>query len=221
MEEAYEVLAALDAENQDSLLEELGDLLLQIVLHAQIASELGEFTMAGILKTIHEKLVRRHPHVFGDLVITDARKVIENWERLKSVEREHLGKSTSGILDGVDLALPALFQAETYQNKVAAVGFDWTEIGPVKDKITEELREVDAATTDDEREVELGDLLFSVVNLARWLEIDAESSLRRASARFRERFMRLEESVRRQGKQVGDLPVDELDSLWSLADKNR
>jgi tetrapyrrole methylase family protein/MazG family protein len=219
LEETYEVLSALDEEDQVALSEELGDLLLQIVLHAQIASEFGEFTMVDVLKGIQDKLVRRHPHVFGDLEIDDKDKVLENWERLKSVERNQVENETNGVLDGVSGALPALVQAETFQERVNRVGFDWHNIQGVFEKIEEEILEVQQAESLGEKEAEIGDLLFAVVNLARWFKIDAESALRSANTRFRKRFQALEAEVRLQGRDVNNLTLDELDELWNAVKK--
>ena len=215
LEETYEVLAALDSADQDALREELGDLLLQVVLHAQIASEYGEFSMGDVLLGINNKLIRRHPHVFGDLDLDDKQKVLENWEKIKSTEREQDGNKVNGVLEGVSQALPALVQAEAYQERVNRVGFDWLNIQGVFEKIAEELSEVREAVSAEEQEAEIGDLLFAVVNLARWLKIDAESSLRSASARFRKRFEDLESTVNAQGREVSNLTFEELDALWN------
>lgn len=214
LEEAYEVLTALDTGDQGSLCEELGDLLLQIVLHTQIANEFGEFNMADVLKGIHEKLTRRHPHVFGDLELTDKQKVLENWERLKLAERSNDSEEEIGILAGMNLALPALAQADGYQQRVNKVGFDWSNIQGVYDKVKEELIEVKQATSSEQRENEIGDLLFAVVNLARWLYIDAESALRSANTRFRKRFESVEELVQAKGMDFSKLSLEELDALW-------
>ncbi len=215
LEETYEVLAALDSADQDALREELGDLLLQVVLHAQIASEYGNFSMGDVLLGIHDKLIRRHPHVFGDLDLDDKQKVLENWEKIKITEREQDGNKASGVLGGVSQALPALVQAEAYQERVNRVGFDWLNIQGVFDKIEEELAEVKEAVSPEEQEAEIGDLLFAVVNLARWIKLDAESSLRSASARFRKRFEDLESSVNAQGREVSNLTFEELNALWN------
>ncbi|MBE9474242.1 MAG: nucleoside triphosphate pyrophosphohydrolase, partial [Chloroflexi bacterium] len=215
LEETYEVLTALDEEDQEALQEELGDLLLQVVLHAQIASEYGEFSMVNVLQNIQDKLIRRHPHVFGDLDIDDQQKVLENWEKLKSAERDGVDNEKNGVLDGVSPTLPALVQAETYQERVNRVGFDWPNIQGVFEKIAEEISEIQEAGSTEEREAEIGDLLFAVVNLARWFKIDAESALRAANTRFRNRFEDLEAEVRNQGKDVSDLTQNELDELWN------
>lgn len=220
LEETYEVLTALDDEDQGALSEELGDLLLQIVLHAQIASEFGEFTMVDVLKGIQDKLIRRHPHVFGDLEIDDKDKVLENWEKLKSVERNQVDEETNGVLKGVSRALPALVQAETFQERVNRVGFDWPNVQGVFEKIKEEILEVQQAESVVEREAEIGDLLFAVVNLARWFNVDAESALRSANNRFRKRFEALEVEVRKQGRDVSELTLGELDELWNAVKSN-
>jgi len=187
IEEAFELVAALDAEDSKSTREELGDLLLQIVLHAQIGSELGEFTMVDVLKGIHEKLVRRHPHVFGDLVLTDADRVVENWEKLKTAERAKEGEDADALA-GISVALPALFQTQTYQDRAARAGFDWGPREGLKEKIAAGLKSLESNDSPEKIEVQLGDLLFSVVDLARRLDVDAESALREANARFREWF---------------------------------
>ncbi|UCF28207.1 MAG: nucleoside triphosphate pyrophosphohydrolase [Chloroflexota bacterium] len=219
LEETYEVLSALDEEDQDALSEELGDLLLQIILHAQIASEYGAFNMVDVLKGIQDKLIRRHPHVFGDLDVDDKDKVLENWEKLKSAERNEIDKKANGVLEGVSASLPALVQAETYQERVNRVGFDWPNVHGVFEKIEEEILEVKRAESQEEKEDEIGDLLFAVVNLARWMNIDAESALRSANTRFRKRFEELEKGVQRQGRDVSALTMEELDALWNAVKK--
>jgi tetrapyrrole methylase family protein/MazG family protein len=221
LEETYEVLTALDEEDQVALGEELGDLLLQIVLHAQIASEYGEFSMVDVIQGIQDKLIRRHPHVFGDLDIEDQQKVLENWEKLKSAEREEVENEGNGVLNGVSPALPALVQAETYQDRVNRVGFDWPNVQGVFQKIAEEILEVQQAESAVEKEAEIGDLLFAVVNLSRWFKIDAESALRAANTRFRKRFEDLEAEVRNQGRDVSALTLEELDELWNAVKRRR
>jgi MazG family protein len=218
LEETYEVLAALDNEDQTALEEELGDLMLQIVLHAQLASEYGDFSMVDVLEKISEKLIRRHPHVFGDLEVKDQQTVVENWQKLKLAEHEG-EQEFNGVLRGVSPALPALVQAETFQQRVNRVGFDWPDIQGVFKKIDEELKEVRKAKTPVEFEDEIGDLLFSVVNLARWKNIDAESALRAANGKFRQRFEELEAAARKQGKELVELNLDAMDQLWNEAKK--
>jgi tetrapyrrole methylase family protein/MazG family protein len=214
LEEAYEVVSAIDADDPKAMAEELGDLLLQIVLHAQIGSEYGEFNLADVIQGVHTKLVRRHPHVFGDENIDDPDSVIRNWERLKANERNENGEVEKGLLDGVSKALPALTQAQTYQKRVVRVGFDWPEISGVIEKVCEEIEEIRSAPDDKARAAEMGDLLFSVVNLARWLNIDAESALREANARFRKRFAGIESAARQRGLALDQMSIAELDALW-------
>lgn len=220
LEEAYEALAALDAANPQAMREEFGDLLLQIVLHAQIASEGGAFNMADVLRGIHSKIVRRHPHVFGEVELDGVGAVLKNWEKLKAEEREgaaaQTGKAEGGLLDGVPVALPALSQALEIQRRAARVGFDWPNAEGVLDKICEEAEEIRQAG-EAERGGEIGDLLFAVVNLARWFKVDAESALRETSLRFRRRFAYVEQAAKRQGRAMGEMTLAELDALWEEA----
>jgi len=217
LEETYEVLDALDKEDLHSLQEELGDLLLQIVLHAQIAAEEGDFTMADVLKTIHTKIVNRHPHVFGDLQLKDAQGVLLNWERLKADERAANGRGEASLLDGVSLALPALVQAEEYQQRAARIGFDWPDAQGVLDKLVEEIQEVKGSVDELERISEIGDLLFTVVNLARWYKVDPESALRESNKRFRYRFSHIERAARMRGTSLADFSMDEMEAIWQQA----
>jgi len=218
LEETYEVLTALDADDPAALREELGDLMLQVVLHAQIASELGEFKMGDVLTGIHRKIVRRHPHVFGDLRLDSSDRVVRNWEQLKAAERRANGEhEVKGLLDGVTKALPALTQAQAYQARAARVGFDWREIAPVVEKVREELDELLQANDGSEREDELGDLLFAVVNLARWYRVDAESALRRTNERFYRRFKYIEEKARQSGRDLHQMSLEEMDVFWEEA----
>ena len=216
MEEAYEALEAIDRDDMPALKEELGDLLLQIVLQTQIATETGTFLMIDVIRHIREKLIRRHPHVFTDLELEEVDAVLHNWEALKEEERNHQG-SNKGLLDGVPRGLPALAQADEIQARVARVGFDWPGIEGVVAKLEEELQEVAAAKTEQERAFELGDLLFSVVNYARWLEVDPEAALRQANARFRKRFRAVEENARERAIRLAELSIDELEDLWQKA----
>jgi tetrapyrrole methylase family protein/MazG family protein len=223
LEETYETLAALDANDPDHMQEEFGDLLLQVTLHAQIANEYGEFNMAQLIKSIYDKIIRRHPHVFGDWKVDGVENVLQNWEKLKADERTAIHKENGGIekglLDGVALALPALSQAEEIQRRAARVGFDWPDTRGVVDKINEECLELLGAEDLASRGDELGDLLFAVVNLARHFEIDAESALRETNVRFRKRFAYIEQSARLQGKSVNDLSLDEMETYWQEAKK--
>jgi tetrapyrrole methylase family protein/MazG family protein len=214
LEEAYECLQAIDAGEPAMLAEELGDLLLQIVLQAQIATEGGAFLMADVIAGIQGKIVRRHPHVFGAAQVEGVEQVLHNWEALKAAER---GGEGGGLLDGVPAALPALAQAAEIQVRVARVGFDWPDAAGVLAKIAEELAEVQAAPDPATRAGEVGDLLFSVVNYARHLGIDPESALRQANRRFRRRFGRLEAAARTQGRALQVLGPQALDALWEAA----
>ena len=217
LEEAYELLEALDDGDGEHMREEYGDVLLQIVLNAEIASEQGEFTMAQVIQGIYDKIVRRHPHVFGEVEVKNAQDVLQNWEKLKAAEREEKGKAEDSLLDGVARALPALVAAGQYQVRAARVGFDWPNIQGVINKVHEELHEVYTAPNPAARAGELGDLLFAVVNLARWYDVDAESALRGTNARFRQRFAAIEAAARAQGKAVSDLTLDEMEALWQGA----
>ncbi len=216
VEESYETLEAIDAEEPASMREEFGDLLLQIVLNAQIASEAGSFNMSGIIQGIHHKIVRRHPHVFGDLDVKDVNGVLQNWERLKEQERGSQ-QMDKGLLDGVPLSLPALIQAQEYQDRAARVGFDWPEIQGVLDKIVEEIEEVKLAEDAQQLEEEIGDLFFALVNLARWKKIDAESALRLTNQKFRKRFGYIEKGAKNAGKSLSDMTLEEMDALWNRA----
>jgi tetrapyrrole methylase family protein/MazG family protein len=220
LEEAYEVLTALDQEDVEALREELGDLLLQIVLHAQIAVEAGEFSMADVIAAIDAKIKHRHPHVWGERVVSGAEDVIHNWELLKAKERQMKAENRAAqrsVLDGVPPTLPALAQADTYGRRAARIGFDWSEIEGVVDKIGEELEELRAASDDRERVMELGDLLFAVANWARWLAVDPEAALRQANARFARRLAWVEAEARRRRLDLTKLSLDELETLWQTA----
>lgn len=220
LEETYEALAALDDRDMQGLKEELGDLLLQILLHAQIAVEKGEFTMAEVIEGINRKIVYRHPHVFGDVEVADASGVVQNWEKLKQQERAENGtEETKGLLDGIPVSFPALAQAQSIQDRAARVGFDWKEIEPVMDKVMEEYREVQDAPNAEERAKELGDLIFAVVNLVRWYKVDAESALRETNLKFRKRFAYIEKKSRETGKPMQEMTLDEMDVFWNEAKK--
>lgn len=214
LEEVFEVLEAIDSGDPAAMQEEFGDLLLQIILHAQIASENGEFAMSDVIRGIYLKIKQRHPHVFEDLPLDQAGDVIRNWERIKAQERKINGDSTKGLLDGAPISMPALTLAQTYQKRAARVGFDWKDIQGVIKKIPEEIKELQVARESKEQTVEVGDLLFSVVNIARWLEIDAESALRGANRRFKERFSYIEKEARATGRELSEMTLDDLDILW-------
>jgi tetrapyrrole methylase family protein / MazG family protein len=219
LEEAYEALEALDQDDSAHLAEELGDLLLQILLHAQIATEAGEFRMADVVAGVDSKIRRRHPHVFGEAKVNGVGDVLRNWEEIKAGERGQEGKEDRGLFGGVPLALPALEQAIGYQKRAARVGFDWPEIAGVRAKLDEEIGELDAAQGEEEQEAELGDVLFAAVNYARWLKVDPEAALREANARFRRRFEHVEAAAKRLGKPLKGMSLAELDALWEEAKK--
>jgi tetrapyrrole methylase family protein/MazG family protein len=213
VEEVYEALEAIDEGDVAALQEELGDLLLQILLQVQIATEEGEFNMAQVIAGIDAKLKHRHPHVWGERPVSGTQEVLQRWEQLKQEEK---GKERS-VLDGVPVALPALQQADAYSRRAARVGFDWSEPSGVADKVREEMAEVEAAATPEEREAELGDLLFAVVNWARWLGVDPEAALRETNARFARRFRAMERMARERGLDMTAATIDELEALWQSA----
>ncbi len=217
LEESYETLSAMDEQDPLKMREEFGDLLLQIVLNAQIGSETGGFSMAEILQGIYDKIVRRHPHVFGDVQVDGVGNVLSNWEQIKAGERKQQGYHEKGILDGLPPALPALTQAQEFQDRAARVGFDWPEISGVLEKVKEEIEEVKAAANPVELTDELGDLFFALVNLARWKKIDAEAALRGASLKFKTRFRYIEERARQQKRSMQELSLAEMDELWNEA----
>ena len=214
LEETYEVLEALDDGDLGSLREELGDLLLQILLHTQIAIEQGEFKMADIVSRAVVKLTRRHPHVFGDVQVANVQEVLGNWERIKAGEADH--QPSGGMLAGVPKSMPALARTQALQRRAARVGFDWTEFDGVREE-WKDLR--DAPAAGDDQGIELGDVLFSLVNVARGLDIDAEVALREAAARFERGFHEMERQSAALGRELSDLGFSELAKLWEQAKK--
>jgi tetrapyrrole methylase family protein/MazG family protein len=218
LEESYEAISAIDSGDLVDMREEFGDLLLQIVLQSQIANEEEQFNINQVIHGIHSKIVRRHPHVFGDLKLQGVEGVLANWEKLKEKERSEK-KEEKGLLDGVPKVLPALSQAQEYQDRAARVGFDWPEIEGVLEKIAEEVEEVKRATDEKELASEIGDLLFALVNLARWKKVDAESVLRKTNVKFKKRFAYVEQGARKQGRDLSSLSLDEMESLWQEAKK--
>jgi MazG family protein len=218
IEEAYEVADAIAKNDIAGLKEELGDLLLQVVFHARMAEELGEFTFDDVATTISDKMLRRHPHVFADAVVESAAAQTANWEKIKEAERK--GKRRDGVLDDVPTALPALMRAQKLQSRAARVGFDWPEISGVIEKIREELVEVEQALLAQDKanfEEEIGDLLFAVTNLARYAEADAEGALRGANEKFTRRFGHIEAGLKKQGKTLADASLDDMGVLWDEA----
>ncbi len=219
LEECYETISAMDEGNPEKMCEEFGDLLLQIILNAQIASESGEFTMTDVLEGIYEKIIRRHPHVFGEIEVSGVRDVLSNWEKIKDSERKHQGILDKGVLDGLPGALPALTLAQEYQDRASRVGFDWEEINGVLEKIKEEIEEVLEARSQAELMDEIGDLFFALVNLARWKKVDAEAALRGASNKFKKRFKYVESRAKDLDRSMQSMTNFELDDLWNEAKK--
>ena len=219
IEETYEVVDALNAldpndpRTDEDLIGELGDLLYQVEFHATIAEQEGRFTLSEVVNTLHDKLVRRHPHVFGEVQAETADDVVSTWDSVKRSERE----ATSSVFDGVAKSAPSLSYSQKIQKRAAGVGFDWPDYRGALDKIAEESRELSEATDDDAQEMELGDLLFSVVNVARHLGVDAESALRRSTDKFRRRFEEVERLARDRSLQLDALDLDGLDALWTEA----
>ena len=216
LEEAYEVLEAIDEKSMTKLREELGDVLLQVLMQSLIAEEGGEFTLGDVAQAVREKLVRRHPHVFGSTVVSGSDEVVRNWEALKAQE---YGRESA--LDGVQRSLPALQWAWSLQRRAANAGFDWPDVEGALDKIREELEELRQASTVEEQEAEFGDLLFTMVNVARKLGINPEDALRGTTGRFEARFRMMEQAARAEGRSLKDLPMDELDRYWEAAKRQR
>jgi tetrapyrrole methylase family protein/MazG family protein len=223
IEETFEVVEAIESGSEEDICEELGDLLFQVVFHAQLGTERGKFSVADVIDSLSNKMVRRHPHVFGDVAVADVDAVWANWEKLKALEKTGQGRSSK--LDGIPESLGALARGQKMQEKAARVGFDWTAARQVTDKLAEELAELaearDAAGPDraDDAHVreELGDVLFTVVNLARRLGIDAEGAMRDANRKFDRRFRYMEKFAVVQGRQLDQMSLDELEELWQQA----
>ena len=217
MEETAEVLDALDEEDMAALREELGDLLLQVYFQAQVAEEQGDFTFDDVVRGISEKLVRRHPHVFGDRVAGNAAQALANWEQIKQEEHSAQGKERHSVLDRVPRSLSGLAAAQAIGNTVAKVGFDWPDIQDVLEKLREEIDELVAAETPEHRFEEFGDVLFVLAQVAKWLQVDAEESLRASNSKFRRRFAYMEDVARDAGSTLSDYSPEKLDTLWEEA----
>ncbi len=224
IEEAYEVAEAIDRHDMAALKDELGDLLLQVVFHARMAEEVGHFDFDAVAQGISDKMVRRHPHVFGDETVESAAAQTVAWEEQKAAERLATARAEDrepSVLDGVSIALPGLSRAVKLARRAARVGFDWPDISGVLAKIEEETAElrseIDGAKVADRLEDELGDLLFAVANLARHLSIEPEAAIRRANRKFEGRFRRVEARLNEQGRQPQDVDIGELDELWNEA----
>lgn len=214
LEEAYETLDAIEHGTADDLAEELGDLLLQIILHAQFAAEDGAFDLTDVYRSITGKIVRRHPHVFGAVEVSGVEEVLTNWETIKAGERAERNKRDEGPFGGVARALPALAASREIQERASALGWDWDAIEPVWEKVAEELEELGRAATQEERLHELGDVLFASVNLARWMKVDPEEALRAANHRWVARHRAVEELATKRGVDLGALSLAEKDELW-------
>jgi len=210
IEECYELIEAIDEKNDDMMKEELGDVLLQVVFHAQIARERGAFTIEDVIRTLNEKLIRRHPHVFGD----SPGYSYKQWEDIKAQEK---GKKKSSRIGEINPLVPALSMARRIQENASQVGFDWKDPEGVYEKIEEELKELKEAKDPRELEEEFGDLLFSIVNLSRFLNVDPESALRKATRKFVERFKKMEELIEKDGLVLEELPIEKLDEYWEKA----
>ena len=213
LQECYEVLAALDSGDIVALREELGDLMLHIVLQAQIAAEAGEFTIEDSLRSINEKLIFRHPHVFGSAEVESAEEVTHNWVQLKQAEKG----TDESMLAGVPKEMPALGYSQEIQDRVARVGFDWEDDEGVIDKLSEEVGEFRRTESRERQAEEFGDLLFTLANIARRWDLDLEAALRGANRRFYQRFAHMEEACRKRGINIGDLSFDEQNALWEEA----
>jgi tetrapyrrole methylase family protein/MazG family protein len=219
LEESYEVIEAIDTGSDELLKEELGDLLLQPVFHAAIAEERGAFTMDEVLTSLSDKLIRRHPHVFGDQDIKDSEAQVANWEKIKKAEK---GDQRRSALSGIPPHLPALMKAHKISEKASRVGFDWEHVDQVIGKVREELHEFEEAMSQrsqERMEAELGDLLFAVANLGRFLSIDPEEALRKTITRFQNRFTHIEDSLHTNGRHIQDASLEEMEALWVEAKK--
>ena len=217
LEECYEALEAIDDGEPGELAEELGDILVQVAFHADIAQAAGDFDIADVLTAINRKLIRRHPHVFADGSASDARQVERNWEQLKADERRQAGNAEPSAMDSVPAALPALNAAQLMQDRAARFGFDWDDVSGVLDKLVEEIGEFRDAATDEERLDEFGDVLFALVNVARWSGIQAEDALRQANGKFRNRYRVMERLASGRGQDFAKLSLDEKEALWQEA----
>lgn len=238
LEEAYEAFEAVESAREgrpENLREELGDLLFQIVFYAQVASERGEFTINDVTDAIHSKMVRRHPHVFGDVKVSDNEELLRNWEALKAEEKRAAGKDKTAedasLLDGVSPKTPALMEAHQLTTKAARVGFDWQSVDDIFDKLHEEIDELRAAIR-EQREAgadaeaesahvreELGDLLFAVTNIARHLSVEPEAALKLTNRKFRRRFRHIEQGLKARGRELGEATLEEMEELWHEAKK--
>jgi len=221
IEEAYEVVDAIDEADDQKLEEELGDLLMQVLLNAQIAEDDGRFDICGVIQKINDKLKRRHPHVFGDVRVRDTQEVLKNWEIIKS--REHANRHRKSLMDGIPSHLPGLMKARKAQAKASRVGFDWEKAEEVLEKVEEEIEELKASIDASEQrgmEEEIGDVLFSIVNLSRFLDVEPEEALRKTIAKFIRRFKQMEAEIAARGEEITDYDLSALDELWEAVKKD-
>ena len=215
IEEAYEVIEAIESGNKDHLREELGDLLFQVVFHARLTQEQGTFDIHDVVEGISQKMVDRHPHVFGDGSVKDAQHALSQWEEIKKAEEKN--KRRESVLDGIPKTLPALLRAQRIQGRAARVGFDWEHEDQVFEKVEEEMSELRTAFHGKEVahvEEELGDLIFTLVNLSRFLKINPEDALQKSTRKFMHRFQAIEKEAARQGKDLKEMSLQEMDRLW-------
>jgi tetrapyrrole methylase family protein/MazG family protein len=227
IEETYEAVDAIEANDVSHMCEELGDVLMQVVLQAQIAEDNGEFTIDDVCRGINEKLIRRHPHVFGDAAADTPEEVNKLWSRIKMEERatsdaqaQAPGEKREGLLDGVPTSFPALLQAQKISRKAVAVGFEWESVDDVWAKVAEEIEEFKTAETPEDAQLEFGDVLFALVNVARWSGFDAEEALRQSNNKFRRRWSFMEGAAWAQGRDIADLTTEELEELWQQAKRH-
>ena len=219
IEEAYEVLEALDSPESDELCEELGDLLFQVVFHSRIAKERGEFDAYDVCRRVYEKMVNRHPHVFGDRTIDTSEELLRNWEEIKAQEKQAAGKTyeKESLLDGIPEDLPSMYRAYQMTEKASRVGFDWPQLSGLRDKFLEEFHELEEAVAQGDGErirEEVGDLVFVALNVARYLEVDPETALRGANRKFKSRFQGMERVLKSEGRSLKDVDLEEMERVW-------
>ncbi|RRN68265.1 nucleoside triphosphate pyrophosphohydrolase [Peribacillus simplex] len=222
IEEAYELIDSIDEEDDEGMVGELGDVLLQVMLHSQIGEDEGMFTVDDVIEGITAKMIRRHPHVFGDVEVNGEEDVLMNWQKIKEDEKGSETKASISILDGIEKSLPNLIRAEEYQKRAAKVGFDWDEVSEAWKKVIEEVQELEEEILSPNRDVErikseLGDLFFALVNISRYYDIQAEEAVYKANQKFHQRFTYIEESIQRADKKFEDYTLEELDSYWDEA----
>jgi tetrapyrrole methylase family protein/MazG family protein len=222
IEEAYELIDSIDEGDDEGMVGELGDVLLQVMLHSQIGEDEGMFTIDDVIEGITAKMIRRHPHVFGDVEVNGEEDVLVNWQKIKEGEKGGESKALKSILDGIEKSLPNLLRAEEYQKRAAKVGFDWDEVSEAWKKVREEVQELEEEILSPNRDAErikseLGDLFFALVNISRYYDIQAEEAVYKANQKFHQRFTYIEECIQRADKKFEDYTLEELDSYWDEA----